>query len=97
MLEKLAVAVEEHRVIKGELRIEVGVQRWLTQVDPVGQITQRDRGQTALAGQLPRLADDCRLPGLVPAPAAVDGRGVRRPRLSLTTTPIIDCFSIAHR
>ena len=57
-LEELPIAVGEHGVVQRELRVEVGVERWLAHPDLTGQGVQGHPCDPVLPGQLPRRRDD---------------------------------------
>jgi len=59
-VEELPVAVGEHQIVQAELRVEIGVEGRLTQVDALRQVSQRDGGQAITMSQRPRLGQDRR-------------------------------------
>ncbi len=72
-LEQVLEPVDEHGVVQRELGVEVRVERRLAQVDAVGEIAQRDRGQTVATGQFPGFGHDPRPLGVVAQPPTVTG------------------------
>ncbi len=53
-----AVAGLEHGVVQRVLRLEVRVERGLTQVDQVGELAERDAAQSVAVGQRPGRGED---------------------------------------
>jgi len=88
-IEQLLLTVFEHRAIEIELRLEVGVQRGLLEIDAVGEVAQRYAGESIASGQRPRFSND---PGVFVG--STKGASVGRCRWLFLAGR---CLSISHR